>query len=285
MFYFEQILQTALNGLDASNMTGVINVAQWVLIAAVIAAVFKAWRDWDPAQLGVTLIRLLVIGLIFANYGTVFRDVNGMFTSVAHYIDNTTAGGVDVFSKWTTDLGAYWSQQGMPSLFGLIIGALAGLVESLLLLIGYLAYPVAAAIFALLYILYGSILYATGPLVLGLFPAPPLYPIARTYVINLMIFNAWSIVYSIFGALMAAIGMNSVSNVLASGNFLGMFTGVSNSLLLGLASVLFSVCLMLIPVLSYMIVKGDVGQSVMLIARTTYAAGKGIASLFKHNGG
>jgi len=280
MFYFEQLFQTALNGLNSGNMTGVVNVAQWILVAAVIAAVFKAWRDWDPSQLGVTLIRLVAIGLIFANYDTVFRGVNGMFTSVAHYIDNTTAGGVDVFSKWTTDIGAYWTTNGIRSLWGLITGAFAGLLNSILLVVGYVVYPFSAAIFALLYMLYGSILYVTGPFVLALFPSPSLYPLARTYAVNLMIFNAWSIVYSIFGALMAAVGMGSVQNVLQNQNFVGLFNGLANSLLLGLASVLFSVCLALIPILSYSIVKGDVGHSVTLVAGGAAVMAKGVGSLF-----
>jgi hypothetical protein len=47
---------------------------------------------------------------------------------------------------------------------------------------------------------------------------------------------------------MAAINMNSVNTVLNSGNFIGAFNGVTGSLLLGLASILLSLCIALDPV-------------------------------------
>ena len=100
-------------------------------------------------------------------------------------------------------------------------------------------------------------------------------------IVNLMIFNGWGLLYSIFGALMAAIGMNSVNGVLNSGSFLGGFAGVSNALLLGLASILLSLCIALIPFLAKKIVEGDVGHSMTTMIRTTMIAVKGAGSLLK----
>jgi hypothetical protein len=182
-----------------------------------------------------------------------------MFNTVANFIDTTTAGGVDVFAKWMNDIGGYWQNNGISSLWGLITGALASLLESILLLVGYLLFPITYALFSLLYTLYGSILYVVGPFVLALYPATGIGALARTYIVNLMIFNAWGLLYSIFGALMAAIGMNSVNGVLNQQSFLGGFAGVSNALLLGLASILLSLCIVLIPFLAKRIVEGGVG--------------------------
>jgi hypothetical protein len=134
----------------------------------------------------------------------------------------------------------------------------------------------------LLYALYGSILYVVGPFVLALYPAFGFGQLARTYLVNLMIFNAWGLLYSIFGALMAAINMNSVSGVLSSGNFVGAFNGVTGSLLLGLASILLSLCIALIPFLAKRIVEGDVGHTMTTIARTTVLAIKGAAGLISN---
>jgi hypothetical protein len=75
---------------------------------------------------------------------------------------------------------------------------------------------------------------------------------------------------------MAAINMNSVSTVLASDNFVGAFNGVSGSLLLGLASILLSLCIALIPFLARRIVEGDVGQTMTTVARTTLVAAGGL---------
>ena len=284
MFYFQQLFNTAMNGIDSGGATGsVVQVAQFVLLASLLFGVYEAWaRGGDTHYLGATAVRFFAIGLVLVNYGTAFRDVNGMFNGVANFIDTTTAGGVDVFGKWMNDLSTYWNNNnGIQALWGLITGAFSGVLESLLLLVGYIVFPITYAIFSLLYALYGSILYVVGPFVLALYPAFGFGQLARTYLVNLMIFNAWGLLYAIFGALMAAINMNTVNGVLNSGNFVGAFNGVSGSLLLGLASILLSLCIMLIPFLAKRIVEGDVGQTMTTVARTTLIAARGVGSLFK----
>ena len=275
MFYFQNLFNTAMSGIDAGGATGgVVQVAQYILLAALMFGIFQAWANGGDTQLlGVTGLRFFAMGLILVNYTTVFRDVNGMFNSVANFVNSSTAGGGDVFAKWMSDIGSYWQTNGMSSLWGLITGALASLLESILLLVGYLLFPIT-------YALYGSILYVAGPFVLALYPATGIGALARTYIVNLMIFNAWGLLYSIFGALMAAIGMSSVNGVLNSQSFLGGFQGVSNALLLGLASILLSLCIVLIPILAKKIVEGDVGHSMTTVARTALMAAKGAGSLF-----
>jgi len=44
---------------------------------------------------------------------------------------------------------------------GLITGAFSGVLESLLLLVGYILFPITYALFSLFYTLYGSILYVS----------------------------------------------------------------------------------------------------------------------------
>jgi len=285
MFYFQQLFNTAMNGIDSGGATGsVVQVAQFVLLASLLFGVYEAWaRGGDTHYLGAAAVRFFAIGLVLINYGTAFRDVNGMFNGVANFIDTTTAGGVDVFGRWMNDLSTYWNNNnGIQALWGLITGAFSGVLESLLLLVGYIIFPITYAIFSLLYALYGSILYVVGPFVLALYPAFGFGHLARTYLVNLMIFNAWGLLYAIFGALMSAINMNTVNGVLNSGNFVGAFNGVTGSLLLGLASILLSLCIMLIPFLAKRIVEGDVGQTMTTVARTTFVAARGVAGLFKN---
>lgn len=285
MFYFQQIFNTAMNGIDAGGATaGAVQVAQYVLLASLLFGVYEAWaRGGDTHYLGATAMRFFAIGLVLINYGTAFRDVNGMFNGVANFIDSTTAGGTDVFGQWMNDLSTYWNNNnGIQALWGLITGAFSGVLESLLLLVGYIVFPITYGMFSLLYALYGSILYVVGPFILALYPAFGFGQLARTYLTNLMIFNAWGLLYSIFGALMAAINMNTVNGVLNSGNFVGAFNGVTGSLLLGLASILLSLCIMLIPFLAKRIVEGDVGHSMTTVARTALVAAKGVGGLFKN---
>jgi len=221
---------------------------------------------------------------VMINYGVVFRDVNGAFNGIANFIDTSSAGGVDVFKQWMNDLGGYWNTNGITSLWGMVTGAFTGALESLLLLVGYLVFPITYGLFSLFYALYGSILYIVGPFVLALYPAFGFGSLARKYLMNLMIFNAWGLLYSIFGALMVAINMNTVNGVLSAQNFAGSFVGVSGGLLLGLASILLSLCIAIIPFLAKRVVEGDVGQTMTAMVRTAVVATRGASSLFKPDG-
>ena len=288
MFYFQQLFNTAMSGIDSGGATsGAVQVAQYILLASLLFGVYEAWaRGGDTHFLGATAVRFFAVSLVMLNYGSAFRDVNGMFNNVANFINASTAGGGDVFGQWMSDLSSYWnSNNGIQALWGMITGAFSGLLESLLLLVGYILFPITYALFSLFYALYGSILYVVGPFVLALYPAFGFGVMARKYLVNLMIFNAWGLLYSIFGALMAAINMNSVGTVLSSGNFVGAFNGVSGSLLLGLASILLSLCIALIPFLARRIVEGDVGQTMISVVSTTMLAARGVGSLFSGGGG
>jgi hypothetical protein len=284
MFYFQQLFNTAMSGIDAGGATaGAVQVAQYVLLASFLFGIYEAWaRGGDTRFLGAAAVRFFAMGLVMLNYGSAFRDVNGMFNNVANFIDTSTAGGGDVFSQWMADLSTYWNNNnGIQALWGLITGAFSGVLESLLLLVGYILFPVTYALFSLFYTLYGSILYVVGPFVLALYPGFGFGVMARKYLVNLMIFNAWGLLYAILGALMAAINMNSVSTVLNSGNFIGAFNGVTGSMLLGLASILLSLCIALIPFLAKRVVEGDVGQTMGAVISTTVVAAKGVGSLLK----
>ena len=93
-FYFEQVLQTALNGID-QNITGpVLRLAGVILILSLLYAVYEAYSNGgDVRALGVAGIKYLVLGLVFLNYQQAFRSVNGMFNTVADFIYNTNGIG------------------------------------------------------------------------------------------------------------------------------------------------------------------------------------------------
>jgi hypothetical protein len=91
--------------------------------------------------------------------------------------------------------------------------------------------------------------------------------LARTYATNLMIWNAWGLIYAIFCALMTAVHGNDVDAVLAQQGFLGYFHGLSNTFLLGLISVFYAIALALIPLIAKRFVAGDVGAGAMSLVR------------------
>src|SRR5512146_3329575 len=125
-FYFEQVLQTALNGIDQNVTRPMLQLAGLILI--LLWAVYEAYSNGgDVRSLAVAGIKYLVLGLVFINYQQAFRSVNGMFNSVADFIYNTNGIG-DVIQNWLNAVSAYVGQQGLSSFWTLVTGAISGLL-------------------------------------------------------------------------------------------------------------------------------------------------------------
>lgn len=267
MFLFEQMFNTALNGIvSAGLMSTILTVAYGILLASLLFAAYEAWaRGGDVRSLGVAAVKYLAIGLLLngggAIYDSIFRAILQAFNQMAHTMAGV--GPSDVFGAWITEL----RNAGLNSatLLNVITGAVAGILSALLLLIAMILYPVAYMVFAILYSLYGAILYVTGPLVLALMPSIGLGTLARRYATNLMVFAAWGLTYGILCRLTLALNINSMAAITGAGNFAGALTGASAEVLLAAASILFSVCILLIPFLAKRIVEGDLGGTMMMV--------------------
>jgi hypothetical protein len=277
-FYFEQVLQTALNGID-QNVTGpVLHLAGVILILSLLYAVYEAYSNGgDVRALGVAGVKYLVLGLVFINYQQAFRSVNGMFNGVADFIYNTNGIG-DVVQNWLNSVSAYVGQQGLSSFWTLVTGAISGLLDMLLILAGLIILPVSYTLFTLAYAMYGSILYIIGPFVLALWPSRVMGQLSRTYFVNLMIFQSWGLLYAILQVLMTALQMNSVNAVLGGNGVLNAFVGSSQMVLLGAVSILFSIAIALIPFMASRLVRGEVGNTVFALAAVANRAARSILS-------
>ena len=115
-FYFEQLLQTGLNGIDQQGITAaVLQIAGVILILSLLWAVYEAYSNGgDVRLLGVAAVKYLVLGLVFLNYQSAFRAVNGMFNGVADGIYNLS-GGLDVIQHWNNSVSQAW--QNNPNWF------------------------------------------------------------------------------------------------------------------------------------------------------------------------
>jgi hypothetical protein len=275
MFYYESMFNTALNGLvSAGLMSTVLTVAYGILLASLLFSAYEAWtKGGDVRALGVAGVKYLALGALFMNdgavYERVFRDVLGAFNQISHTMAG--AGPTDVFNAWRNDLFAYGATTG--TFLNLVTAGMPALLSALLLLVAMIVYPVAYALFAVFYSLYGTILFVTGPLVLALMPSFGLGSLARRYAVNVMIFASWGLIYGIFCRLAIAINVNSMAALTSANSFAGALAGASQEVLLAVASVLFSVCILLIPVLAKRIVEGDLGGSMLTVlgAATTMA--------------
>src|SRR5436305_74795 len=96
MFYFQQLLNQCLNGIDKTSMiTTVVGIGYTILVIGFLIGLYQAaMRGGDVQSLAVTGIKYLVIAIILANWSPVFREVNGSFNQVAQFIDNSSGAGL-----------------------------------------------------------------------------------------------------------------------------------------------------------------------------------------------
>jgi hypothetical protein len=282
VFYFEQLFETALNGIDSANVTSaVLSVAGTILLLSFLYSSYEAFAaGGDVRMLAVSGIKYLILGLVFASYGTVFRDVNGMFNSVADFIYNSTGVG-DVFSNWMNQLAQYWQSNGNTSMWNLVTGLASGVISLWLILGAFVIFPVCYLIFTIFYAMYGAVLYVTGPFVLALLPTRALGQLSRTYLVNLVTFEAWGLIYAILQVLVSAVNLSSIDAVLNANGVLDSFVGSSQMILLALTASIFSFSIVLIPFIASRIVRGDVGSTMMTLVSamtTTASAVAGMAA-------
>jgi hypothetical protein len=272
MFYFEHLLNTAMGGIDATSVIPTItNIAFAILLIGFLIGLYQAaLRGGNLQALAITAIKYLVVAMILSNWATVFRDVNGSFTAVADFVSNISGAG-DMFMSWMTQLGQQATTNPNLTFWDMITGDIPGTITVGLLLIAYFIYALAIIIFCFFYTLYGTILYVAGPLVLALIPISGIGLLGRTYAINLMIWNGWAILYSVFGALITAIHFNQINNVLGNG-FLGFLQGVPDSAMLGLVSIFYALAVATVPFIAKGIISGDVGSTVVTLVRAGAAS-------------
>jgi len=276
---FERFLTQAVAGIDSTSITsGMQNVAYVVLLVGFLWQVYQsALHGGDVRGLGTNLIKYIVTALVVMNYGTVFTTINQGFVNAGNWISNASGG--NVLDNWRNDIYNQFSQNGFQNLWGLITGAIAGVIDGILIIIAYILYPVVIVVFGFFYIFYGSVLYIFGPIVIALMPLGGANRIAKSYIENILIWNAWPILYGGFGALLSAVQMGQVGQMLSQNNFLGGLGNLEGAFLIGIASIIYSLAIAVIPFIAKRIVSGDVGATaVALVGAAATVVTAGIAA-------
>jgi hypothetical protein len=269
---FERFLTQAVAGINSTSITsGMQNAAYVVLLVGFLWQVYQsALHGGDVRGLGTSLIKYVVTAIVVMNYSAIFTTVNQGFVNAGNWISNASGG--NVFENWANDLKTQYSQDGAQQLWGLITGDIPALIDGILIIVAYILYPFVVAIFGFFYIFYGSILYIFGPLVIALMPLGATNRLAKAYVENIFIWNAWPILYGGFGALLSAIQMGQVGQMLNQNNFLGAMGNIEGSFLIGAASVIYSLAIAIIPFIAKRIVSGDVGSTAAAMLGTAVTA-------------
>jgi hypothetical protein len=273
-FYFNQLLNQALGGIDAKGLSdATVKLGGVILIASLLYAVYEAYSNGgDVRQLGVAGVKYLTLGLVLNSYPTIFRSISTAFDGISDFMFNLSGVG-DVVQGWLNSLStALGTQGGMESFFGLVTGDAAAAMGVLLMASGYVILPLTYTIFTIAYVLYGSILYVVGPLVLALIPTKTLGKLATTYAVNLMIFHSWALLYAILQVLMSVLNINNLETLASNGSFLNGAVGANTMLLMGFATFVLSLCIALIPFLARHIISGDLGATFLLVAGTSIKA-------------
>jgi hypothetical protein len=200
----------------------------------------------------------------------VFTTINQGFVNGGNWVSNAIGG--NVLQNWGTDLQAQFTQDGTQQLWGLITGSIAGLIDGLLIIVAYLLYPIVVVIFGFFYIFYGSVLYIFGPIVIALMPLGGANRLAKSYIENIFVWNAWPIVYGGFGALITAVQMGQVGQMLNQNDFLGGLGNLEGSFLIGIVSIVYSLAIAIIPFIAKRIVSGDVGSTAAAMVATAVTA-------------
>jgi hypothetical protein len=104
---------------------------------------------------------------------------------------------------------------------------------------------------------YGSILYLFGPIVIALMPLGGANRLAKSYIENIFVWNAWPILYGSFGALLTAVQMGQVGQMLQHNDFLGGLGNLEGSVLIGIVSIVYSLAIAIIPFIAKRIVSGE----------------------------
>src|SRR3984957_17355805 len=277
---FERFLTQAVSGINSTSITsGMQNAAYVVLLVGFLWQMYQAaLHGGDVRGLGTSLIKYVVTALVVMNYTTVFTAVNQGFVNAGNWISNASGG--NVFENWMSDLQNQFTQDGAQQMWGLITGSIAGLIDAILVLVAYILYPFVVAIFGFFYIFYGSVLYIFGPIVIALMPLGATNRLAKAYVENVMIWNAWPILDGGFGALLSAVQMGQVGQMLNQNNFLGGLGNLEGSFLIGAASIIYSLAIAVIPFIAKRIVSGEVGSTAgALIGAAATALTVGAAAL------
>ena len=96
--------------------------------------------------------------------------------------------------------------------------------------------------------------------------------LAKSYIENIFIWNAWPILYGGFGALLSAVQMGQIGQMLNQNNFLGGLGNLEGSILIGIVSIVYSLAIAVIPFIAKRIVSGDVGSTAVAMVGTAVTA-------------
>jgi hypothetical protein len=280
VFEFQSMMTTVVNSIGGSVLSAIQSVAYLMMTICLVLGIYEAYvKGGDLRSLATTFLKYTVAAFVIGYWSNVFSDTFSGFNSIASAIDNST-GGFDLIKAWTSGLARLFTQNGYAGMMKAIPWTPSALLTLVEIALAYIIYPICTQIFAIIYTFWGSCLFAVGPFVIALAPSSIVNSLSKYYTLNLVVWNAWTVLYAVFGCLISAIHMNDVNGI-ASGNAgaigFGSFTGAGpldgGIEAIGLISVIYAILILLIPMVAAFVLRGQfsaVGAALaMAVSRMT----------------
>ena len=257
------MMTSVVGGISGGLLTTVQSVAYVVMTICLVLGIYEAYvKGGDIRSLATTFLKYAVAAFVIGYWSNFFSDLFAGFNQMAGAIDSSYGAG-DLAQNWLNGLKAAWTSQGYDSIFNGIAFSPSAIFTMIEIALAYLIYPFAVQIFALIYTFWGSCLFAMGPLVIALAPSAIVNSLTKYYVLNLSIWNAWTVIYAVFACLITAVHGNDV-NAVMNGS-LTAFTLASQGIgpvgggieMIGLISIIYAICILLIPMVAAFVLRGQ----------------------------
>lgn len=263
IFEFQSMLTSVVNGINGSLLTSIQSVSYVLMTICLVLGIYEAYvKGGEIRSLATTFLKYAVAAFVIGYWSNLFSDTFTGFNQLANSIDSSY-GGLDLLKSWESQLQTLFANNGYSKLFTSIPWTPPALLTLIEISLAYIIYPIAIQIFTLIYTFWGSCLFAMGPLVIALAPSSMINSLTKYYALNLGVWNAWSIIYAVFGCLITAIHGNDVNAIVAGnvGSF-GFGDATFGSLdggieMIGLISIIYAICILLIPMVAAFILRGQ----------------------------
>jgi len=257
-FFFTSTWAQAQGGL-AGTLGALQTMSYSILAITLLMGVYESFLSGGSVrQLGVTFLKFGVAAAVVGNWNAFMTDVVNVGTTFATTFLGANA---DLLNKWVTDLNNTITTTSLMSLLSNGISAAAmGAIMVLIIMISAILFLLCMKLLTLCFVFWGGVLYCMGPLLVALGPSGVVSDITKKYCRSLAEWAMWPALYAMFVTLMNAIGMGNVSAVLGQSN--GLPTGIgdpatNNSITLVLTSLLYGICIIIIPFIAHYVIGGS----------------------------
>jgi hypothetical protein len=248
--------QGVLNGLLGPIQA----MAFAILVVTLLMGVYESFlAGGSLRQLAVTLVKFGVAAALIAQWGTFIGDVVQAGTTLA---SNFLNGNVDMLVHWLIDLNNTMTNTNLTTLLASGLSSLAmGLVMLSIIILSTVLFISCMKILTICFVFWGGVLFCVGPFMVALAPSGVVSSHARSYFRSLAEWAMWPMLYAMFVTLMNAAGMGTVSAVLGQASIItpgsGADQSTNNAVTLAVSSLLYGVCIILIPFIAHYVVGGS----------------------------